>query len=213
MPGLKQPQPSGSDGMILPEEFLRRINALEAAYLIHTDPILQSGFGGGEERWKSEREPILEAVSLDGDFLDIGCANGYLLECLIKWSLERGITLSPYGLDIGPRLIELARKRFPQFKDHFFVGNAWNWIPPRKFKYVYTLDDCIPEKILEEYIKRLLHFVVEQGGTLIVGAYGSVSENRPASNLAEFLDDMGFPISGSVSAGELPTARFAWIKT
>jgi hypothetical protein len=31
-----------------------------------------------------EREPILTAIDSGGDILDIGCANGYLLECLMR---------------------------------------------------------------------------------------------------------------------------------
>ncbi len=71
--------------MTLPRDFVRRIESLEEAYLRSDDPIRQSGFGGGAERWRAERGPILEAVEGDGDLLDIGCANGYLLECLVAW--------------------------------------------------------------------------------------------------------------------------------
>ena len=65
---------------------MRRQRALEDAYLRSDDPIRQSGFGGGAERWRAERSPILEAVDGDGDLLDIGCANGYLAECLVEWA-------------------------------------------------------------------------------------------------------------------------------
>ena len=75
----------------LPERFLRELEALESSYLSDDDPIRQSGFGGGPERWRSEREPILEAIEGNGDILDIGCANGYLLECLMIWGRERGL--------------------------------------------------------------------------------------------------------------------------
>jgi hypothetical protein len=67
----------------LPEAFLRDLKALELAYLKSDDPIEQSSFGGGKERWRAEREPILEAIAASGDLLDVGCANGYLLECLV----------------------------------------------------------------------------------------------------------------------------------
>jgi hypothetical protein len=67
----------------LPPDFLNRARSLEASYLQTDDPIRQSGFGGGSERWRAERSPILNAIESDGDMLDIGCANGYLLECLV----------------------------------------------------------------------------------------------------------------------------------
>ena len=108
----------------LPMRFLRELEALESSYLREDDPIRQSGFGGGPERWRSEREPILDAIDGDGDILDIGCANGYLLECLVTWGRERGLSLVPHGVDQGSRLIELARARLPDFHSNFHVGNA-----------------------------------------------------------------------------------------
>lgn len=123
----------------LPVEFLRALAALERAYLAESDPLRQSGFGGVPHRWRAEREPILHAIDGDGDLLDIGCANGMLLESFSAWALERHITLTPYGVDQGAQLIALARARYPGFASHFFVGNAWSWQPPRCFRYVYTL--------------------------------------------------------------------------
>ena len=83
----------------LPDSFLAEIRALEDAYLRTDDPIRRSGFGGGSERWRAERSPILEAVTGDGDLLDIGCAVGYLAECLVEWGAERGVRLTPHGID------------------------------------------------------------------------------------------------------------------
>ena len=117
------------------------LKALEDAYLRETDPIRQSGFSGGATRWRAERGPILDAIDSDGDLLDIGCANGYLLECLVRWGEERGLMLTPHGLDQGVRLIELARGRLPKYADNFHVGNAWDWRPQRKYRYVYMLYD------------------------------------------------------------------------
>ena len=65
--------------------FLQDLWALEAAYLKEDDPIRQSGFRRGADRWRAERGPILDAIETDEDLLDIGCANGYLLERLVKW--------------------------------------------------------------------------------------------------------------------------------
>lgn len=53
---------------------------LEEAYLQHDEPWKQSGFSGPEERWVACRKPIADCVEKSGSFLDIGCANGYLLE-------------------------------------------------------------------------------------------------------------------------------------
>jgi hypothetical protein len=197
----------------LPEEFLSELRELEKSFLTEQDPIRQSGFGGGEKRWRKERELILDAVDGDGEFLDVGCANGYLLQCLMEWGKERGILLTPYGIDQGAGLIELARKRHPHYADHFWVANAWDWEPSRKFRYVYSLYDCVPEPFLFRYVKKLLQRYVKKPGTLIIGAYGSNSRNRPAFDVADFLEKGGFTIVGASDRRELPVSRIAWIKT
>ena len=113
----------------LPSQFLTQLRELEASYVRESDPIRQSGFAGGPARWRLEREPILEPILEDGDILDIGCANGFLLESLVAWARERGISLTPFGVDHGSRLIALARQRLPEYAEHFYVGNAWDWKP------------------------------------------------------------------------------------
>ena len=84
------------------------LEVYEEHYLASDDPRRQSGFGGDEERWEAARRPIAEAVDHDGSFLDVGCANGYLLESIVRWSEHR---LEPYGLDFSPRLVERLLER------------------------------------------------------------------------------------------------------
>ncbi|MDP8240237.1 MAG: class I SAM-dependent methyltransferase [Candidatus Hatepunaea meridiana] len=196
----------------IPEDFVQSLYELEKSFLTEKDPIRQSGFGGGETRWKNERRLILEAIDSDGDFLDIGCANGYLLQCLAEWANAKSVILTPFGVDQGVGLIELAGRRFPQYASHFWVANAWNWKPPRKFCYVYTLYDCVPEDFFEEYIRRLLTGYVESGGTLIIGAYGSTSKNEPARDIGKDLRSIGFSVAGTAYCGELPVSRVAWVR-
>lgn len=196
----------------LPARFLRELAELEESYLRQIDPIEQSGFSGGPERWRAEREPILDAIPIDGDLLDIGCANGYLLECLVGWGRERGVALTPYGLDQGRRLVELARRRQPHLADHFFVGNAWDWEPPRRFHYVYTLLDQVPPEYLAPYLRGLLARVVAPGGRLIVGDYGSRSRGIPARNVAAVLRSNGIVVSSAAEGGDDRIVRFAWVE-
>ena len=195
----------------MPKSFLVELEALESSYLGEDDPIRQSGFGGGRARWRSERDPILDAIDGDGEILDIGCANGYLLECLVTWGRERGLLLQPFGLDQGARLIDLAKLRLPDFESNFVVGNAWDWEPPRRFRYVYTLYDCVPMSYLAEYLHRLHERFLTPQGRLIVGAYGSHSRGVPALNVAEALASAGLVVAGSSAVGNLPIARFAWV--
>ncbi len=194
----------------LPEPFLAELKNLELSYLAETDPIKQSGFHGGEARWRHERGLILDAVDTDGDFLDIGCANGYLVQCLTAWASEKGLTLTPYGVDQSPRLIERARARWPQDASHFWVGNAWDWVPPRRFRYVYTMTDFVPDALLKDYLVRLIQGYVEDDGLLIVGAYGSRSRDTPAQDVTHMLKAFGFPVAGNAMCDALPLSHVAW---
>src|SRR6266436_5000040 len=81
-------------------------------YLASDDPWRQSGWGSTPERWRLAREVILSAVERSGTFVDIGCANGLLLECLIAWATERGVVIEPHGIDLVPELIG-ARAQTP----------------------------------------------------------------------------------------------------
>ncbi len=199
----------------LPKSHLERIRSLEPAYLEHSDPIRQSGFGGGAERWRAERSPLLEGIDADGEFLDVGCAVGYLLECVVEWGEERGVKLTPYGIDLNPKLILEAIRRFPGLEHHFWVANAWGCIPPRRFKWVYALYDCVPDEYVPGLAQHLLTHCVADGGRLIMGAYGSVSSELDPFDIASALREGGLRVTGESSGGTLPSGgpvtRFAWV--
>ena len=119
---------------------------LDAAYLAAVTPEGGSGFGGSAQDWHDERSVLLDAVDRDGSFLDVGCANGLLMESLARWSDARGVRLEPYGLDISEPLAALARRRLPQWADRIWTGNALEWVPPngQQFDYVHTLLETVP---------------------------------------------------------------------
>ena len=198
------------DAAALQHWFEEQKLTLEREYSRHDDPVRQSGFGGGAERWRAERAPILDAVDADGDLLDVGCANGYLLESLVTWARERGRAIVPHGVDFSEKFIELAERRLPQQAAHFRVANAWDWTPPRKFRFVYALLDAVPREHMGEYANRLLERCVEPGGRLIVGHYGSVHRREAPIDVAALLDSADLPVSGSASGGNPTITRFAW---
>ncbi len=200
----------------LSEEHMESIRILESAYLRHTDPIRQSGFGGGPERWRAERSPLLEAIDGDGDFLDLGCANGFLLKSVVEWARERGIELAPHGVDLNPLLIQEATRRFPGFEHRFWVANAWGWLAPKRFRWIYAIWDLVPTEFMPNLACHLLEHVVTEDGAVIFGAYGSRSADTPSVDVARVLRNGGLPISGTSQGGELPrggpVTRFAWIR-
>ena len=152
--------------------FAHNKTILETAYLPATHPWQQSGVGLHTPRsardWEVLRRPIADCISTNGSFLDIGCANGYLLQCVLCWTQERDLQIDPYGLDFSEQLAALARQRLPDYANHIFVGNAWYWIPPYTFDYVNTTLDYIPEQLRETFVHRLLQHYVQPGGHLLV---------------------------------------------
>lgn len=89
----------------LSQWFEARKMTLETAYLAGTQPWQQSGVGlhtpHSAQDWEVLRRPVAECLTTSGALLDIGCANGYLLECLLRWTEERGLLIIPYGLDFS----------------------------------------------------------------------------------------------------------------
>ena len=178
-------------------------DTLEQAYIKHDEPWRQSGMSGPGERWVSLRKPIADCIDKSGSFLDIGCANGYLLECCLKWTSERGISIEPYGLDISEKLVELARNRLTSYADNFFVGNAMTWLPPRRFDFVRTELVYVPAEYEKRYVEFILENHLNLGGKLLVANYGedmAIAEiergilkgSHATNNIIEHLRELGF---------------------
>lgn len=139
----------------------------ELHYLADGDPYRGSGHSGDTATWEQGRRPIAEAVDRPGTFLDIGCANGLLMESLAEWA-----DVEPYGLDFAPQLVEAARRRLPQWADRIWLGDALTWEPPRRFDFVRTELVYVPSRRRLEYVERLLARFVAPGGRLLVCGYG-----------------------------------------
>jgi SAM-dependent methyltransferase len=144
---------------------------LEEAYLQNEEPWKQSGFSGPEDRWIKCRKPIADCVDKSGSFLDIGCANGYLVECILRWTAERNINIIPYGLDLSEKLIEMARQRLPEYKQNFYTGNGWLWNNPIRFHYVRTEIVYVPEQLRRRYIERIIDTYLTDEGRLLLAEY------------------------------------------
>ncbi len=186
---------------------------LEASYLSASDPWAQSGFSGPEERWVACRRPIADCLDRGGSFLDIGCANGYLLDCIVRWAGERGLRVDPFGLDLSAALVNLARERYPGLAARLFVGNALTWTPPRRFDFVRTELCYVPPDCVGTYVGRLLRQFLSPGGRLLVCHYRSRRE-PPGPWDDERLRALGFPVERvrSGSHGGLESTRVAVVR-
>jgi SAM-dependent methyltransferase len=178
--------------------FEARKTLFETTYLAGTQPWQRSGVGlhtpHSAHDWEVLRRPIAECLTTSGTFLDIGCANGYLLECLLRWTRARGLLIIPYGLDFSEKLVALAQKLLPVYADHLFVSNAWEWSPPLTFDYVNTTLDYVPDALREAYVHRLLERYVQPGGSLLIAEYMGRTTGMPEIRTDEELRRLGFSI-------------------
>ncbi len=188
---------------------------LEESYLGAGNPRGQSGFRGDEARWERAQHPIVQAVDRDGAFLDVGCANGLLMESLATWAWEDGYKIEPYGLDLIDSLAALARRRLPQWTDCIFTGNVMDWQPPFRFDFVRTELEYAPPHRRQALVERLLREFVVPGGRVIVCSYGSSRRPAPkAEPVGEILRGWGYEVAGQAEGSDahgVVFARVAWI--
>jgi hypothetical protein len=184
------------------------------AYLASDDPRAQSGKGGDEADWRWARELILDLFPApESTFLDIGCANGYLMESVHRWGAERGLKIEPYGLDISWRIAALAKHRLPHWRNRIFVGNAIDWDTPMRFDVVQAGLDEVPVARRRELVDRILRTVVKPGGILVFRAGRVVDGGYPTPDV--MLREVGLAPDGIVERIH-PTngdvRRTAWLR-
>jgi SAM-dependent methyltransferase len=177
------------------------------AYL--ASPTVQggSGHGGTAEDWEYSRGIVADALHRDGSFLDVGCANGLLMESVARWGAARGLTIEPYGIDISPELAARARERFPRWAERIAVGNALSYRPAQRFDYVRTTLDYVPHARRRELVASLLEHVVAPGGRLVLG---KMNEERQHRVLEDQLNALGFAISGHAERPHRKHPRLAY---
>jgi SAM-dependent methyltransferase len=156
--------------------------------------------GSGSSRdaggWERARSLLADAVEPGDTFLDIGCANGHLLESMVAWA-----GVEPYGLEISPELAALARSRLPQWADRIWVGNAIDWTPPHRFGVVRT-GFYVPPVRRRQLVEHLLSYC----DRLVIGVF---NEERDTRSLEDEVAGWGFPIAGR-SERRHPHPRLAY---
>ncbi len=168
---------------------------LESAYCDAPTPWHQSGKSGTFEEWTRLRVANIAAVNQPGTYLDIGCANGYLLECLVAWSRLKGVEITPYGLDYSAKLVALAQQRLSTYANNIYVGNAWDWTPPQRFNYVRTELDYVPRNYRKQFVERLVAEFVSGKGRLIISQYRSRRDDLTQGWIDHDLATWGFEVT------------------
>ena len=185
-------------GEIGKEEWHRAMAALVVpAYL--TAETAEGGSGSSRDAagWKYARSLLADAVEPGWAFLDIGCANGHLMESMAAWA-----EVEPYGLEIAPELAELARRRLPQWADRIWVGNAADWTPPRRFDAIRAGLDYVPPDGRRDLVEHLLGYC----GRLVIGVF---NEEREERKLEAEVAGWGFSVVGRAERDH-PHPRLAY---
>jgi SAM-dependent methyltransferase len=160
------------------------------------------------------RRPIISAIDRDGAFLDVGCANGLLMESLAAWAGKEGYGIEPYGLELIELLAALARRRLPHWSERIIIGNAVEWRAPFPFDFVRTELEYAPPHRRREMVERLLGECLSPGGRLILCSYGSSRRPTPqAEPVGEILRDWGYAVAGEsegVDTNGVVFTRVAW---
>jgi SAM-dependent methyltransferase len=215
---------SDSDRDDSDDEYYERIRALlEDAYVSadeRGDVFGGSGSTGDMTSWAAKRRVIASAFDREGSWLDVGCANGLLMETLTAWVAESGYRIEPYGLELSERIAERARKRLPHWATRIWTGNVMKFEPPIRFDYVTALVDAVPIQSRGALLRRIARLYLKPGGRLILSCYrpGAFLIGKPAleaESASEILRAEGFEPVGEAEVRDpvtgAPKVRVAWV--
>ncbi len=91
------------------------------------------------------------------------------MESVHRWGAAKNLNIEPYGLDIVPEFVELARRRLPQWADRIYVGNIRTWQPEGdRFDFALVRPLYAPPDRRADMVGHVLEHVLKPGGRLIV---------------------------------------------
>lgn len=159
-------------GEIDDDAWHRSMAALVVPSYLAGDVRAGSGHAGSAADWDYSRGILADLVDRDRPIalLDIGCANGLLMESVRRWCPN----VEPFGLDIAPALADLARQRLPHWADRIFEGNALHWTAPRRFDIARTGLEYVPAPRR----RALLDHLLTLADRVIVGKFNEEIETR-----------------------------------
>ena len=107
---------------------------------------------------------------------------------------QRGLAVEPYGIDLVPELVDLARQRMPQWRDRLWTGNAVDWVHPDglRFDVVRIGLAAVPERQRHALVAHHVEHTVAAGGRLVVTHYVAAGATQ-GLRVTDLLGDLGFP--------------------
>ncbi len=163
-------------------------------------------------QWTKIRSFISKSINKGGKFLDIGCANGFLLRCLQEWCDYK---IEPYGIDKSRDSIKQAKELFPLQRKNFIVKDLFK-LPksgleevsrlglPTKYDFIYwNVWDTIKFVNQKEVdaVKKMLE-AVSANGRLVFGFYNNDNkQNMEDMKKIKKLEEKGFNFSGVLDNG------------
>lgn len=120
-------------------------------------------------------ERALERRSRPGRALDVGCGSGGRM---IRRLLEAGYGVA--GIDVSPKMIELARGNHPEVEFH--LGDFMEWEDSRGFDLVVAWDSLfhLPSGWQAAAIRKLSHHLAD-GGILLFSFGDAVGDHEDLS--------------------------------
>jgi SAM-dependent methyltransferase len=156
---------------------------IKPAYLTADNPYAQAGHSGNAQTWEASRGFIAEALHRSGTFLDVGCANGILMESVQRWGVNKNLRIEPHGIDIVPELVQLARRRLPDWANRIHVGNIRTWRPiSHRFDLVLIRPEYAPAARRIDLVRHLMDHVLAPNGRIIIFVGAEETESRWAES-------------------------------
>ena len=115
-----------------------------------------------------------------------------------KWATAIGFDLQVFGVDISEGLIDLAKNRLPQWREHFFICNSFLWKPELKFDYIHVGGlGQVPEDDERMFFEHLMENYLVDGGRMILGPCWYDNEDSRYKGIKKLLDS-GISPSGYI---------------
>jgi SAM-dependent methyltransferase len=155
---------------------MTNFNELIADHTRVSSLLTGSHYGSTFGQWCSARRFISKTLKGCGSILDVGCANGFLLRCILEWC---NYEITPYGIDIDRNLLEQARVLLDPYQEHLAELSLYNLDTlevvglPISFTYVYwnVWDNFWFDNDRQKDAALRAAAAVSTGGRLIIGFY------------------------------------------